>query len=94
MINRAPLDFKKVEALRKHMLLTTSNMAELFTISRMTYYGWVKGKPVRKKNHDRVISTLRNLLKVMENGWPQPNIIALEQKDRFKELLEVLEKKK
>ena len=69
-------------------------MAELFTISRMTYYGWVKGKPVRKKNHDRVISTLRNLLKVMENGWPQPNIIALEQKDRFKELLEVLEKKK
>ena len=76
------------------MLLTTSNMAELFTISRMTYYGWIKGKPVRKKNHDRVISTLRNLLKVMENGWPQPNIIALEQKDRFKELLEVLEKKK
>ena len=49
MTNRAPLDFKKVEALRKHMLLTTSNMAELFTISRMTYYGWVKGKPVRKK---------------------------------------------
>ena len=94
MTNRAPLDFKKVEALRKHMLLTTSNMAELFTISRMTYYGWVKGKPDRKKNHDRVISTLRNLLKVMENGWPQPNIIALEQKDRFKELLEVLEKKK
>tara|TARA_R100001443_G_scaffold18771_3_gene29938 strand:- start:7956 stop:8240 length:285 start_codon:yes stop_codon:yes gene_type:complete len=94
MTNRAPLDFKKVEALRKHMLLTTSNMAELFTISRMTYYGWIKGKPVRKKNHDRVISTLRNLLKVMENGWPQPNIIALEQKDRFKELLEVLEKKK
>tara|TARA_R100001530_G_scaffold72320_2_gene51104 strand:+ start:3981 stop:4265 length:285 start_codon:yes stop_codon:yes gene_type:complete len=93
MTNRAPLDFKKVEALRKHMLLTTSNMAELLSVSRMTYYGWVKGKPVRKKNHDRVISTLRILLKAMENGWPQPNIIALEQKDRFKELLELLNKK-
>ena len=33
------------------------------------------------------------LVKAMENGWPQPNIIALEQKDRFKELLELLNKK-
>ena len=50
MTKNLPLNFKKVEALRKHMLLTTSNMAELLGISRMTYYGWVKGKPVRAKN--------------------------------------------
>jgi len=93
MTNRAPLDFKKVEALRRHMLLTTSNMAELLKVSRMTYYGWVKGKPVRRKNHDRVITSLRSLLKIMEDGWPQPNIIALEQKDRYKQLLELLNKK-
>lgn len=93
MTNRAPLDFKKVEALRRHMLLTTSNMAELLKVSRMTYYGWVKGKPVRRKNHDRVITSLRSLLKIMENGWPQPSIIALEQKDRYKQLLELLNKK-
>lgn len=93
MTNRAPLDFKKVEALRRHMLLTTSNMAELLRVSRMTYYGWVKGKPVRRKNHDRVITSLRSLLKIMEDGWPQPNIIALEQKDRYKQLLELLNKK-
>jgi DNA-binding XRE family transcriptional regulator len=42
-----PLDFRKVEALRKHMLLTTSDMSELLKVSRMTYYGWVKGKPLR-----------------------------------------------
>jgi DNA-binding XRE family transcriptional regulator len=90
MTNQLPLAFKKVEALRKHMLLTTSNMAELLKVSRMTYYGWVKGKPVRKKNDDRVRDILRTLLKAMSDGWPQPKVIALEQKDRFKRLLEVL----
>ena len=87
------LDFKKVEALRRHMLLTTSNMAELLGVSRMTYYGWVKGKPVRKKNDERVRDMLRKLLVNMENGWPMPEIIAIEQKFRFKRLLEVLEEK-
>jgi|TARA_B100001093_G_C26809259_1_gene1006870 DNA-binding XRE family transcriptional regulator len=90
---KLPLDFKKVEALRKHMLLTTSNMAELLEVSRMTYYGWVKGKPVRKKNDERVRDMLRQLLAIMGDGWPMPRIIAIEQKDRFKSLLEVLEKK-
>jgi|TARA_R110000803_G_scaffold60921_3_gene120509 DNA-binding XRE family transcriptional regulator len=93
MTNKAPLDFKKIEALRKHMLLTTSNMAELLEISRMTYYGWVKGKPVRRNNEDRVRITLRILLKAMEGGWPQPEIISIEQKNRFKRLLELLDKK-
>ena len=87
------LDFKKVEALRRHMLLTTSNMAELLGVSRMTYYGWVKGKPVRKKNDERVRDMLRKLLVTMENGWPMPEIIAIEQKFWFKRLLEVLEEK-
>ena len=92
-MSKLPLDFKKVEALRKHMLLTTSNMAELLEVSRMTYYGWVKGKPVRKKNDERVRDMLRQLLAIMGDGWPMPKIIAIEQKDRFKSLLEVLEKK-
>ena len=59
---KLPLDFKRVEALRKHMLLTTGNMAEILEVSRMTYYGWVKGKPVRRKNDERVRDTLRKLL--------------------------------
>jgi hypothetical protein len=68
-------------------------MAELLEVSRMTYYGWVKGKPVRKKNDERVRDMLRQLLAIMGDGWPMPRIIAIEQKDRFKSLLEVLEKK-
>ena len=93
MTKQLPLDFKKVEALRKHMLLTTSNIAELLGVSRMTFYGWVKGKPVRRKNDARVRNVLRKLLSAMENGWPQPKVIALEQKDRFKRLLEILKER-
>jgi len=89
MTNPSPLDFKKVEALRKHMLLTTSNMAELLEVSRMTYYGWVKGKPIRQKNDDKVREILRKMLSILNDGWPQPQIIALEQKERFKRLLEI-----
>ena len=89
MTNTPPLNFKKVEALRKHMLLTTSNMAELLGVSRMTYYGWVKGKPVRKKNDAKVRDILRKMLSILNDGWPQPEVIALEQKQRFERLLEI-----
>ncbi len=92
MTKTRPLDFKKVEALRKHMLLTTGNMAELLGVSRMTYYGWVKGKPVRKKNEDKVRDILRKLLSILNDGWPQPEVIALEQKMRFERLLEIYNK--
>ena len=89
MTKNPPLNFKKVEALRKHMLLTTSNMAELLGISRMTYYGWVKGKPVRAKNDEKVREILRRMLAILNDGWPQPEVIALEQKQRFERLLEI-----
>lgn len=92
MTNVPPLDFTKVEALRKHMLLTTGNMAELMGVSRMTYYGWVKGKPIRKKNDEKVREVLRQMLTMLSDGWPQPEIIALDQKQRFQRLLEILDK--
>lgn len=74
------------------MLLTTGNMAELLGVSRMTYYGWVQGKSIRKKNDEKVRDTLRELLTVMSDGWPQPEVIAIEQKERFQRLLEILGK--
>ena len=92
MTNVPPLDFTKVEALRKHMLLTTGNMAELLGVSRMTYYGWVKGKAIRKKNDEKVREVLRQMLAMLSEGWPQPEVIALDQKDRFQRLLEILDK--
>lgn len=92
MTNLPPLDFTKVEALRKHMMLTTANMAELFSVSRMTYYGWVQGKAIRSKNDEHVRSVLKVLLQCISDGWPEPEIIALGQKDRFRRLLEILAK--
>ena len=86
-----PLDFTKVEALRKHMLLTTSDMSELLGVSRMTYYGWVKGKAIRKSNDESVRTMLRKLLDVMtRHNWPTPEVIAADQKQRKERLLEIL----
>jgi DNA-binding transcriptional regulator YiaG len=86
-----PLDFSKVEALRKHMLLTTSDMAELLGVSRMTYYGWVRGKPLRKSSDEIVRGMLKRLLAVMtEHSWPMPEIIAADQKQRKERLVALL----
>jgi len=85
------LDFTKVEALRKHMLLTTRDMAELLGVSRMTYYGWTQGKPMRKTNQLFVRGMLKRLLAVMtDHGWPMPEVIAADQKLRKERLIELL----
>lgn len=90
-----PLDFSKVEALRRHMLLTTSDIASLLGVSRMTYYAWVKGKPIRKSNDVAVRAMLKKLLAVMsEHGWPSPEILGLEPKQRKHRLDELLEQYK
>lgn len=85
------LDFTKVEALRKHMLLTTRDMSELLGVTRMTYYSWVAGKPMRKANQLYVRTMLKRLLAVMtDHGWPMPEVIAADQKVRKERLIELL----
>lgn len=92
MMPKPPLDFGKVEALRKHMLLTTADMAEILGVTRMTYYGWLRGKPVRATNDAKVRAALRKLLAVMsEYGWPTPEIIAADRKQRRERLHELLQ---
>ena len=91
MMPKPLLDFSKVEALRKHMLLTTLDMSELLGVSRMTYYGWVKGKPLRKSNDESVRAMLRKLLDVMtQHNWPTPEVIASDQKQRKERLMVIL----
>lgn len=86
------IDFTKVESLRRHMLLRNKDMAELMGVTRMTYYGWIKGKPIRKKNDAKVRSTLRTLLVLLtEHGWPQPQVIAMSPDDRLTALHELIE---
>jgi DNA-binding transcriptional regulator YiaG len=91
MTPKPPLDFAKVEALRKHMLLTTTDMSELLGVSRMTYYGWVKGKPLRKSNDGTVRAMLKRLLAVMtEHAWPMPEVIAADRTQRMERLRALL----
>jgi DNA-binding XRE family transcriptional regulator len=74
------------------MLLTTGDMSELLGVSRMTYYGWLKGKPLRAKNELKVRTRLRQLLSIMAtHSWPMPEVIASSQKQRKARLLELLE---
>ena len=86
-----PLDFTKVEALRRHMLLSVRDIAMVLGVSRMTYYGWLKGKPLRKSNDAKVREKVRKLLEIMKEGWPQPEVIALESVSRRQRLLELLD---
>jgi len=90
---RPALDFTKVEALRKHMLLTVSDMAKLLGVSRPTYYGWIQGKPLRRSNEAYVRLMLKRLLAVMtEYNWPMPEVIAASASERKKMLDELIEK--
>jgi|688.fasta_scaffold1439535_1 hypothetical protein len=85
------LDFSKVETLRRHMLLTVTNMAKLFGVSRMTYYGWVNGKSIRKTNELAVRRVLKQLLNVMATeNWPTDEAICASQTRRMNMLLERL----
>lgn len=90
---KPPLDFTKVEALRKHMLLTVQDMAKLLGVTRMTYYGWIEGKTPRRKNDEKVRHVLKQLLGLMtEHDWPTPDVISATQEQRVAKLYKLLER--
>ena len=88
----AKIQFDKVESLRKHMLLTIKDMSCLLKVTRMTYYSWIKGGPIRKSNDKKVRGILKKLLDIMvKYEWPSPSVIALEPRERREKLLKLLE---
>jgi DNA-binding XRE family transcriptional regulator len=92
MMLNTEIDFTKVEQLRKHMLLTASDMAKVLSVTRMTYYSWVKGAKPRKDAVENIRATLKRLLAIMvEHKWPMPEVIAMEQRQRKQKLDELLE---
>lgn len=77
--------------MRKHMMLNVTQMTELMGVSRMSYYGWIRGKSIRKVNEDKVKKTVKNLLVVMkEYDWPTTVEIVMEPSERFARLKELL----
>jgi len=74
------------------MLLNASDMAHILGVSRVTYYGWVRGKPIRKKNEEHAKRSIRKLLAVMgQHSWPTPEVAGLTQKGKLERLLALLE---
>lgn len=86
-----PLVFSRVEALRKHMLLTVAQMAKIVGVSRVTYSGWVDGKPMRAANNLKVRAAVTKMFKAInEHEWPSPEIIGMTSPQRMKALLELM----
>lgn len=71
------------------MLLRGEDMAELFQVSRMTYYAWVTGKAgIRAKNAARVRRILKQLIEfVRYNKWPNVEVVAANPEERKKLLM-------
>ena len=75
------------------MLLNVAQMAKVLGVSRVTYSGWVKGKPIRKANEEQARATLRRLFVVIEqHQWPSPEVLAMTPVQRFNTLLEIITK--
>ena len=87
-----PLNFEQVEALRKRMLLTTSDMAKLLGVSRQGYYDWRKNNKIRRKREDEVRAKIKLLLSVLvDHQWPTPEVIGMEPPQRLERLEALLE---
>lgn len=86
-----PLDFTQIDLIRKRMLLTVNDIAFLFGVTRPTYYGWLKGTPIRKSNDEVVRVMLRKLLSVVStHKWPTQEALAADQKRRREILITLL----
>jgi DNA-binding transcriptional regulator YiaG len=71
-VSKPPLDFAQIEALRTHCKLTMAEFASLCGVSRMTYHGWLRGRPIRPKNDAFVRRTVRKILMLVSEGeWPE-----------------------
>jgi DNA-binding XRE family transcriptional regulator len=85
------VDFAKVEVLRRHMLLSVSDMAKVLGVSRVTYYSWVRGKQPRMSNLARVKARIRRMLALLtEQNWPSTEVLEMAQADRVQRLIELL----
>jgi DNA-binding transcriptional regulator YiaG len=87
------LDFNKVEALRKHMLLSVRGMAQILRTSRQNYYNWKSARSYPTPNAEAALkSRIKKMLTVVnEHSWPTADIIMATHSQRVKKLLALLE---
>lgn len=91
MTDLKPLAFSKIESLRRHMLMTKSQMARLLGVSRVTYYNWEKSGGPSMRNLGHTKAMLKEMLRIMtEYDWPMPSVVAMDQDDRLIELQKLI----
>jgi DNA-binding transcriptional regulator YiaG len=91
MTEQKRVTFDKIDALRRHMLLTHTQMAWLLGVSRVTYYNWKKLGHPAERNAAKTRAILKDMLRVMtEHEWPTPAIVAMDQDERLVELQKLL----
>lgn len=85
------IEFTKIEALRKHLLVSKVSMAKLYGVTRMTYYNWCNGKRMNKTNRQRIVDTTKKLLYVMSaHEWPNSTVYEMSDTERCERLEELL----
>lgn len=83
MTDAKPLDFVKIDALRRHMLLTHTQMSQLLGVSRVTYYNWKRGSQPSQQNVGKARAALKEMMRVMvEQQWPSPEVVAMDTTER------------
>lgn len=86
-----PIDFSKVEVLRKRLGLSTVDMAAAMSVSRMTYYLWVRGGNMHSKHARRVHKVVRVLLDLLKDKLWFDEVVPLGPKVRRERLLALLD---
>lgn len=70
MTTPKPIDFSKVEVLRQRLKLSTTDMASAMSVTRMTYYLWVRGGNMSSSKASRARKVIRVLLDLTkDNTW-------------------------
>lgn len=84
------IDFQKIEALRKHMLLTVDSMVKVYGTTRVSYYNWLKGKHMRATTAAHIRKVTKQLaICVAQHNWPNEMVFVASQAERL-ELLQNL----
>lgn len=85
------IDFAKVDALRRHMLLTVTSLVAILGTSRVTYYNWLKGTQPHDVTAGQVREIVRKLVTLVStNQWPNGAVYVAKQSDRLLMLQEAL----
>jgi len=81
-----------IELLRVKLKLQVNDMAEIFGVSRIAYYKWVRGGAIRPAHAAEVAVFLRKAVRVLkEQDFPTSAEARMKSADRAKRLLELMD---